>query len=257
MATQVDNAIAWARRQIGSSSYNGRCQAFVADCYSRGAGMTRRSAATATQAYKMWCVSKSKTNIPRGAAVYFDGTNPSVGHVGLYIGNGQVIHAAATVRLASLNSMKNYRGWGWNGGVQPTGTSVVNTSTTTANSGASKSDSTLTVTGAADKIQIYHAQNKESIKKYGLLRYFEEIDHPSIAQNKATKLLELYNRKTRELKVTGAFGDPEVRAGTLIPVKLNLGDTVTNNYMLVDKVVHTFTKDGHTMDLTLQGAWKD
>jgi hypothetical protein len=56
--------------------------------------------------------------------------------------------------------------------------------------------------------------------------------------------------------VTGAFGDVSVRGGTLIPVKLNLGDIQTNNYMLVEKVTHTFENDHYTMALTLEGAWE-
>ena len=60
-----------------------------------------------------------------------------------------------------------------------------------------------------------------------------------------------------ELTRRDAFGSPNVRAGTLLPVKLNLGDIVTNNYMLVEKVTHKFGNDEYTMDLTLEGAWDE
>jgi hypothetical protein len=106
-------------------------------------------------------------------------------------------------------------------------------------------------------VQLYTAQSPSSMKQWGTLRYFEEVKSPTIGQNKANSLLQLYNRRTRELKVTGAFGDITVRGGTLIPVKLNLGDVSTENYMLVDKVTHNFDDDLHTMDLTLQGSWGD
>lgn len=106
-------------------------------------------------------------------------------------------------------------------------------------------------------IVLYTAHSPSTIQKWGNLRYFEEVDTPTIGQNKANMLLNLYNRKTRELKITGAFGDISVRGGTLIPVKLDLGDVVTNNYMLVEKVTHTFNYENHTMDLTLAGDWKD
>lgn len=110
--------------------------------------------------------------------------------------------------------------------------------------------------GENDKIQVFTASSPSSIKQWGTLRYFEEVKNPTIAQNKANWLLKLYNRKTRELKITGAFGSPDVRGGTLIPVRLNLGDIVTNNYMLVQKVTHNFEEDHYTMDLTLEGAWE-
>lgn len=107
-----------------------------------------------------------------------------------------------------------------------------------------------------DKIQLFTASSQSTIKKWGVLRYFEEVKNPTIGNNKAKSLLKLYNKKTRELKITGAFGDVSVRGGTLIPVKLNLGDINTNNFMLVEKVTHTFNKDNHTMDLTLEGSWE-
>lgn len=109
--------------------------------------------------------------------------------------------------------------------------------------------------GEDETIKLYTASNASTIKQWGTLRYFEEVKNPTIGQNKANSLLKLYNKKTRELKITGAFGSPEVRGGTLIPVKLNLGDIVTNNFMLVEKVTHKFDKDHYTMDLTLEGAW--
>lgn len=108
-----------------------------------------------------------------------------------------------------------------------------------------------------DKIQVFTASNGSRIAQWGTLRYFEEVKNLTIAQNKANTLLNLYCRKTRELKITGAFGDPTVRGGTLIPVKLDLGDITTNNYMQVEKVTHNFEKDHYTMDLTLEGAWEE
>lgn len=105
-------------------------------------------------------------------------------------------------------------------------------------------------------VHIYTASDKGRINQWGMLRYFEETDVPSIAQNKANLLLKLYNRKTRTLKVSGVFGDIDVRGGTLIPTKLDLGDIQLNNYLIVEKVTHTFKNDKHTMDLTLEGAWE-
>lgn len=110
--------------------------------------------------------------------------------------------------------------------------------------------------GEDDRIQIFTASSTSTIKQWGLLRYFEEVDTPTAAQNKANALLKLYNKKTRELKIKGAFGDVSIRGGTLIPVRLNLGDITTNNYMLVEKVTHNFDNNHHTMDLTLEGAWE-
>ena len=126
MATQVEAAVAWARRQIGSNAYKGRCQAFVADAYHLGAGMPRKSASTAKAARYMWRRSMSRTGIPVGAAVYFDSpTSPAAGHVGLHVGNGLVIHAFGRVKQMTISAIVAsgyaWQGWGWNGGAQPSG----------------------------------------------------------------------------------------------------------------------------------------
>ena len=105
--------------------------------------------------------------------------------------------------------------------------------------------------------QMYTASSPTTIKQWGTLRYFKEVHTPTQGQNKANALLKLYNKKTRKLTVTGAFGDISVRGGTLIPVYLALGETLANNFMLVEKVTHKFKNDHHTMDLTLAGAWED
>lgn len=119
------------------------------------------------------------------------------------------------------------------------------------------SDDTSIITNSSDKIQVFTASDKDKISQWGTLRYFEEIDKPAIGQSKANQLLKLYARKTRDLKITAAFGDPSVRGGTLIPVKLDIGERQISNYMLVEKVTHTFNNDHHTMDLTLGGWWED
>ena len=107
-----------------------------------------------------------------------------------------------------------------------------------------------------NKVELYTASSENRIKDWGVLRYFEEVKNKTIAQNKANTLLKMYNKKTRTLKIKNAFGDCTVRGGTLIPVKLNLGDIITNNYMLVHKVTHNFENDYYTMDLELEGAWE-
>lgn len=100
----------------------------------------------------------------------------------------------------------------------------------------------------------YPAQDAENIAKWGLLRYFEEVKDPEIAQAKADALLSLYNRKRRSLSVSGVLGDLRVRAGCMVPVQLTLGDINANTFLLVENVKHKFQNDIHMMDLTLRGG---
>lgn len=104
------------------------------------------------------------------------------------------------------------------------------------------------------KRDIYIAQDSGHMNDWGILQYFETIDESVNGKAKADALLSLYNQKTRSLTVKKAFGDPRVRAGSSLPVYLNLGDIVVKNYMVVEKVKHTFEENLHTMDLTLRGG---
>ena len=164
MATQVERAIAWARRQIGVTKYKGRCQAFVADCYYLGAGMPRRSASTANAACSLWRVSTSRANIPVGAAVYFSSpTSPAAGHVGLYIGNGQVIHAFGKVKCMTLSGIiacgYAWKGWGWNGGAKPSGAGSAAAATGAGGTAAAKAVAASSSAAA----QVVHIPQTEKI----------------------------------------------------------------------------------------------
>lgn len=104
------------------------------------------------------------------------------------------------------------------------------------------------------KREVYMAKDSANINKWGVLQHYESVDNPLGAAAKANMLLKLYNAKTRNLKISKAFGDVRVRAGCSVVVKLNLGDVTVQNYMLVENVKHNFDKDSHSMDLTLRGG---
>lgn len=118
--------------QIASSqdtlgNIGGYCQAWVADVYAK-AGQSRISSCCATTAAQKWIVSTDQSNIPLGACVYGVSSSGTVdsacgqdaGHVGIYIGNGQVASNVGGIKIESLSSWINsfsWKGWGWNGGV--------------------------------------------------------------------------------------------------------------------------------------------
>jgi len=104
------------------------------------------------------------------------------------------------------------------------------------------------------KREVYMAKDSTNINKWGVLQYYESVDNPQGAAAKADSLLKLYNAKTKNLKISGAFGDLRVRAGTSVVVSLNVGESKLSNYMLVEKVKHTFENNLHTMDMTLRGG---
>lgn len=104
------------------------------------------------------------------------------------------------------------------------------------------------------KRDVYIAQDSTHMRSWGILQMFDTVDKnmsEAEIKQKCDILLKLYNKKTKSLSLKNAIGDIRVRAGCLVPVFLSLGDIELQNYMLVEKVKHTFENNSHFMDLTL------
>lgn len=104
------------------------------------------------------------------------------------------------------------------------------------------------------KREVFISQDSSNINRWGVLQYFDTLSKGENGQAKADALLGLYNKKTRNLRITNALGDTRVRAGSMVVVNLSLGDMNVKNFMLVERVKHTFTLDSHFMELTLRGG---
>ena len=106
----------------------------------------------------------------------------------------------------------------------------------------------------AGEREVYIAKSSANINAWGLLQFYEKLQEGENGKAKADALLKLYNKKTRNLKVDGCFGDVRCRAGTMVPVQLYLGDMNVSSYLLVEKATHTFKNNEHTMSLNLRGG---
>lgn len=168
--SKVDIIIDTALGLKGCHAYDNYCQRFVRVCY-EAAGISG-SASSAMEAYEKWCLSSKMSNVPRGAAVYFKGTN-SYGHVGIYTGNGNVIHAANGVRVQSLEycaQKYTYLGWGWQGGQKPDGAS----GRTTAEKDA------LWKAGLVRETEEKSKKKKTTVKAKAKSKTIEEISRQSL-----------------------------------------------------------------------------
>ena len=101
--------------------------------------------------------------------------------------------------------------------------------------------------------EVYIAQDSAN-QNWGVLQFYEKLQKGENGKTKADALLELYNKKTRNLKVNDCFGDVRCRAGSMVIVQLYLGDMSTSNYLLVEKATHTFKNNQHLMSLNLRGG---
>lgn len=100
---------------------------------------------------------------------------------------------------------------------------------------------------------IYDVQSDENISAWGVLQYTEKIDSKtSNYKDKAQKLLEVHNQKTRTLTLQGALGDVRARAGASVIVDLDLGDVTPKKYVFILKARHTFEHKHHSMDLDVE-----
>lgn len=111
---------------------------------------------------------------------------------------------------------------------------------------------------ATGKFEITQDEDPEHVKQWGVLEFYETVnDNHDKIKTFIKNFLDSkkgVNRVTRDLSVRGALGDLSVRAGSLVPVMLELGDVSVRQYLLVESCTHTFYSNKHTMDLHLTGG---
>lgn len=102
------------------------------------------------------------------------------------------------------------------------------------------------------KGDVYVAKSDDTIKRWGLLQYYERVDEElngAQIQEQAKNLLLSYNGLQRRLHLE-AVGIPGLRAGNSMKVQIeNLGDISLSQWLMADKVVHTFGPVSHRMAL--------
>ncbi len=101
----VANAIHWAQDHLGATDYAGRCLAFVEDAYEKSNRVEIFGGSSAQESADEYGAAQNTGEPPIGAFVFYACAGPvgdeikNWGHVGLFIGEGKVIHAANTVRI--------------------------------------------------------------------------------------------------------------------------------------------------------------
>ena len=101
---------------------------------------------------------------------------------------------------------------------------------------------------------IFLVKSGESINKWGVLQLNESVETKESGTRKAEALLKYYNKVYKTLTVKDAFGDVRVKAGSSMVVMLQFEDVKISNYMVAEKVTHTFKNDEHLMTLKLRGG---
>ena len=100
-------------------------------------------------------------------------------------------------------------------------------------------------------MDVFIAQDSNTIAQWGLLQLYQSVDgavNDAQVKAQAAASLTYYNRRMRTLRCS-SLGVPGLRAGQMVLMKVpNLGDINLDQYVLLEKVTHTFQNDIHTMD---------
>lgn len=103
-------------------------------------------------------------------------------------------------------------------------------------------------TGRAD---VVIAEDSANIARWGLLQLYQKVDgdvNTAQMQAQAESTLEYYNRRLRTLKIE-SLGVPGLRAGMMVLMNVaELGDISLDQYVLLEKVSHTWENGTHTME---------
>lgn len=104
-------------------------------------------------------------------------------------------------------------------------------------------------TGRAD---VYIVQDSSTIGRWGLLQLYQTVDgdaNEAQIMAQAQSSLKYYNRRMRTLSFS-SLGVVGLRAGMMVLMKVpDLGDISLDQYVLLEKVTHTFRSDDHTMEI--------
>lgn len=107
-------------------------------------------------------------------------------------------------------------------------------------------------TGRTD---VYMHEDTESIKKWGILQYYSEVDknmNEAQIDEMCRLYLQYYDRVLQTLTLE-AMGVPQVRAGSIIPVRIGaIKELATTRLLLAEKVTHSFEGGGHTMKVEVR-----
>jgi hypothetical protein len=109
----IASAIRWTKEYLGSTEYAGRCLAFVEDAYEQSNHVEIFGGSSAQESADEYGAAQNRGEPPIGAFVFYACAGPigdeikHWGHVGLCIGEGEVIHALDTVRVDHYLDVQN------------------------------------------------------------------------------------------------------------------------------------------------------
>ncbi len=102
-------------------------------------------------------------------------------------------------------------------------------------------------------LNVYTAKDPVSIKEWGVLQHYAHIDEETDGNVMARGLLNMYKTKNRSLIIKTA-GNLNIRAGSYLWVKLDIGDFLVDELMEVKSCKHIFSDNNHIMEISVTGG---
>ncbi|MFI3325004.1 MAG: M23 family metallopeptidase [Clostridia bacterium] len=104
--------------------------------------------------------------------------------------------------------------------------------------------------------ELFIANDSDAQENFGILEYYSKDNSLSDTELEAMAqdLLDSYSGEKMSLSLKKCLGDIRVRAGTSVVVQLKLKSSDVYSLMMVEKAVHNYSENLHTMDLYLSGA---
>lgn len=116
----IEGAVRWAKEKLGSKEYAYQCYGFLEDAYELGNRIILDGkGSTAKEAADAYRAEEHMSPPPMGAYVCYDCTGAirdeirNWGHIGLSIGDGQVIHAWNEIRIDHYEDIPLLEAPGW------------------------------------------------------------------------------------------------------------------------------------------------
>ena len=105
------------------------------------------------------------------------------------------------------------------------------------------------------RTDVYVHEDTETIKKWGLLQYYDEVDkslNEAQIDQMCEAYLQYYNRVLQTLKLE-TIGLVELRAGMIVPVQLgDIEDLASTRLLLCEKVTHKWSGEDHIMQFEVK-----
>lgn len=121
-SSQIEAAISWAESQTGKADWSGYCLKFVANAFGQASSGWASPREAKEKLGERFYPSTNCWNPPRGSLVFFSASGKwcdasygcidfaDYGHIGIYLGQGKVIHAYGTVKVQSIREIEGLTG---------------------------------------------------------------------------------------------------------------------------------------------------